>query len=92
MRRAAKVDSNQAEIVAALRRIGASVQPIHTLGRGVPDLLVGYRGRNLLLEVKDGSLAPSRRALTPDEQAWADSWCGAVEIVLNPQDALARLR
>ena len=52
MRRAAKVDQNQVAIVAALRKIGASVLHLHQLGKGTPDILVGYRGRNVLLEVK----------------------------------------
>ena len=41
MRRAARTDANQAEIVAALRGVGASVQPLHAVGQGCPDLLVG---------------------------------------------------
>ena len=45
MRRAARVDRNQAEIVVALRAGGASVQPLHAVGKGVPDLLVGWRGK-----------------------------------------------
>jgi hypothetical protein len=31
------------------------------VGRGVPDLLVGWRGTNLLLEVKDGNKPQSAR-------------------------------
>ena len=50
MRRAARVDVNQTEIVKALRKIGASVYVI-----GYPvDLLVGYRGSSIALEVKSG--------------------------------------
>ena len=49
MRRAAKVDANQQEIVDALRDIGAMVFLI-----GQPfDLLVGFRGELFLLEVKN---------------------------------------
>ena len=55
MRRAAKVDANQAEIVQALRQIGAVVQSLAAVGNGCPDLLVGYRNRLFLLELKDGS-------------------------------------
>ena len=52
--RAAKVDKNQTEIVEAFRKLGFSVQHLHTVGGGVPDLLVGRGGINLLVEVKDG--------------------------------------
>ena len=52
MRRDAKVDQNQQEIITALRQIGASVYPLHFAGKGCPDLLVGFRGRNYLIFVK----------------------------------------
>jgi hypothetical protein len=89
--RAAKVDDNQTEIVSALRQIGASVQPIHMVGKGVPDLLVGFRGQTLLLEVKDGSKPPSKRRLTPDEQEWHQAWRGHVAIVESVEDAIGEL-
>ena len=49
-----KVDSNQTRVVKALRELGATVQHLHAVGKGCPDLLVGYKGSNYLLEVKDG--------------------------------------
>ena len=55
MRYAAKIDSNQNEVVNALRKAGASVQSLAALGKGVPDLLVAIRGVNLLMEIKDGN-------------------------------------
>lgn len=88
MRLRARVDQNQKEITAALRRLGASVQPIHALGKGVPDLLVGYRGKNLLLELKDGKKIPSERRLTEDEIKWHQSWFGQVAVVESLDDAL----
>ena len=91
MRYAARVDSNQPEMVKALRDAGASVQPIYRLGKGVPDLLVGYRGVNLVLEVKDGRKPPSARTLTPDERAWHAAWHGQVAIVESAGEALALL-
>lgn len=88
MRRASKVDSNQKEITAALRKIGCTVTPTHTIGKGFPDLAVGYRGRNFFFEVKDGSLAPSRRSLTEDEIEWHESWRGQVAIIENVDQAI----
>jgi hypothetical protein len=70
VRRAAKVDENQSLIVKALRSTGAFVQPLHMVGQGCPDILVAYRGEWYLIEVKDGSKAPSQRKLTSDEEAW----------------------
>lgn len=89
MRRAARIDANQAAIVEALRRAGASVQPIAAMGRGVPDLLIGYRGRNYLLEVKDGGKRPSARRLTKDESGWHEAWGGQVAIAETVEAALA---
>ena len=73
MRRAAKRDDNEGEIVAALRKAGAVVRFI-TQGDGLPDLLVGFQGRTILMEVKDGAKVPSQRRLTDDEQKFFDSW------------------
>lgn len=91
MHRAAKVDANQTDITAALRQMGASVQHLHTVGAGCPDLLVGFRGVNLLVEVKDGEKVPSKRKLTPDEQEWHEQWRGQVSIVESVEDAVALL-
>jgi Holliday junction resolvase len=86
MRRAARVDDNQAEIVAALRKCGCTVQSLAALGSGVPDLLVGRGGTNYLLEVKDGS--KSARELTPDELRWLHAWRGSAAVVETVEDAL----
>ena len=88
MRRAAKVDSNQAEIVTALRGAGATVQHLHTVGKGCPDILVGHQNQNILMEIKDGSLSPSRQKLTADEQSWHDAWRGTVSVVRSVNEAL----
>ena len=89
MRRRGKVDANHADIVKALRQIGATVQSLADIGKGCPDLLVGFRGRTHILEVKDGSLAPSKRTLTPMEAAWAIGWQGApVVVVYNAEEAI----
>ena len=91
MRRAAKADANQPEIIAALRKAGASVQALHTVGQGCPDIVVGFRGVNWLLEIKDGSLAHSRRVLTSSELSWHRAWEGQVRTVCTPADALAAI-
>lgn len=87
MRRAARIDTNQPEIVQALRAIGASVAPTHMIGRGFPDIVVGFRGLNFLIEIKDGSKPPSKRQLTPDEQEWHEAWQGKVVVVETVDEA-----
>lgn len=88
MRRAAKVDRNQAEIVKALRQAGASVLCLHTVGQGCPDLLVDFRGKTRLIEIKDGDLPPSARKLTPDELRFSAFWTGPLDVVMSPEEAL----
>jgi hypothetical protein len=88
MRRAAKVDANQEQIVSALRASGAVVQSLAAIGKGVPDLLVSFRGNLFLLEVKDGNKPPSAQKLTPDQITWHQAWGAPVEVVRNPEQAL----
>ena len=89
MRRAAAIDANQTAIVAALRRAGASVELLHRVGAGCPDLLIGIHGRNWLVELKDGAKPPSKRALTPDQVEWHEAWRGQVVVVKNVREAFS---
>ena len=89
MRRAARVDGNQRQIVAALRAIGCTVQTLHTVGKGCPDILVGCRGTNLLMEIKDGQKPTSARRLTEDEAKWHKEWLGQVIVVATIEEAIA---
>lgn len=88
VRRAARVDGNHAAIMLALRAIGASVADTSAVGQGFPDLVVGLRGRNWLIELKDGSLSPSRRALTPAQVEFKATWRGQWAVVTSPDEAL----
>lgn len=90
MRRAAKVDVNQGEIVAALRALpGVTVQSLATVGDGVPDLLVGVDGRNLLLEVKPGHVKEKRRwLLNANEERWHALWTGQRCVVRSVDEAV----
>ena len=90
MRRAARVDDNQSEIVATFRRLGASVAILSGVGQGVPDILIGYRGRDALVEIKDGAKPPSKRRLTKDEAEFHQKWTGRpVEIVETVEQAVS---
>jgi Holliday junction resolvase len=70
----AKPDRNQKEIVKALREAGFSVQDLRGVGKGFPDLLVGYFGSNYLIEVKDGL----KSKLNEDQVEWHENWKGQV--------------
>lgn len=91
MRRAAKVDANQAEIVAYFRKAGCSVAITSALGAGFPDLVVGKAGKTILIEVKDGRKPPSERRLTQDERSFQGSWRGVYRVVESLQDAASVL-
>ena len=88
MRRAGRTDANQPLIVKALRDAGATVQHLHGIGQGCPDLLVGFCGNNFLMEVKDPTRKPSERRLTEDEEIWHDGWRGRVQVVESIAEAL----
>lgn len=88
MRQAARIDANQPEIVQALRDVGASVAVMSMVGNGFPDIVVGYRGQNYLIEIKDGAKTPSQRKLTPDEQKFHDLWRGTAHIANSIDEAL----
>ena len=89
--RAAKVDANHEQVVSALRAVGASVQTLAAVGKGVPDLLVGYQGKTILLEVKDGRKPPSARRLTEDQLKWHGAWRGGPLAVVDGPDAALRM-
>ena len=86
--RAAKVDDNQKEVVKSLRDMGCSVQHLHAVGAGCPDLLVGYKGFNILLEVKNWRQKPSDQKLTADQTIWNGDWRGTVEVVNSVDQAI----
>ena len=83
--RAKRVDANQDQIVSVLRAAGAYVWII-----GLPvDLLVGYKNRTVLVEVKSG---PKKR-LTALQRDFFENWCGdALALVDSPEAALRMLR
>jgi len=82
-------DSNQIEIVTALRQTGATVTILSGVGGGVPDLFVGWRGINLLLEVKN--LEGRGKRLTLAEREFMENWHGQVAIVEDIAGAVAFL-
>lgn len=91
MRIASRRDANERRVIDALRACGAYVKQINDAGAF--DLLVYYRGRTLLLEVKDGDKPPSARALTPAEAKFHAEWPGQnLHIVNSEHEALDILK
>jgi hypothetical protein len=83
LRRASKVDSTQAAIVEALRRVGVWVLHLHQLGGGTPDLLCWNRGRYVLVECK----SPGEKINALQAQFMAE--CpGEIHVCQSPDEAL----
>lgn len=87
MRRAAKVDGNQEEIVKALRRINVAVEVI---GKPV-DLLICHRGETALMECKDPrpTSEGGSHGLTKDQVEFIARWPGKVHVAHSPEEAVA---
>ena len=78
MRLKARTDYNQKLIVEQLRKLGVSVAVTSMLGKGFPDLVLGYQNRNFLVELKDGAKPKSQKGLTMDEAKFFTAWKGSV--------------
>ena len=87
-RRKARKDDNHNEIQKGLEAIGASVFDTSGVGSGFSDVVVGFRNKNFLLEIKDGNKPPSKRKLTPDEIDFKTTWNGQYNVVKNLAEAL----
>jgi hypothetical protein len=87
MRRAARIDANQTEIVAALLDAGASVYFIK-----LPvDLLVGYGGKTALVEVKNPNSRYGRAGLNANQASWLSTWQGGTVATVDSVEAAQRL-
>jgi len=83
MRRAARVDANQEQIVSALRAAGAYVWII-----GLPvDLLVGYKNHTFLVEIK----TDSKKRLTKLQADFFENWSGSTLARIDSPDAAIRM-
>jgi putative FmdB family regulatory protein len=85
MYRKARRDSNESHLVAYLRRCGATVVFIDE--SGVPDLLLGFQGINLLFEVKS-----EEGTLTKPQTDFFKMWQGQKAIVRTVRDVKEELR
>lgn len=90
-------DAAEPKIIVAMRRAGASVQQLS--GKHLPDLLVGWRGLTLLMEVKTPKPPLKRKprkaptnGQNDGQREWSALWHGGpVHVVTTPQEALAVL-
>ena len=82
----ARIDTNHREIVKALRDAGATVVSLSAMKHGCPDLLVGYAGETLLMEIKRDSKA----RFTTDQLDFMSKWKGGAISRVDSVDAAIR--
>lgn len=84
--RAARVDSNHAEIVKALRRVGCVVWDTSHEGSGAPDLVVMRPANGFkvyLIEIKS-----EKGELNKLQEKFRSEWWGQVSVVRSVDEAL----
>ena len=89
MRRAARIDENQPGIVKALVDMGASVQLLHAVGGGCPDLLIGWKHKNFLIEIKNPKKPKADQRLTPQQVYWHNGWAGKKAVARTLEEVIA---
>lgn len=77
-------DANEKAICDALRRVGATIVRINAAG--APDMLVGFRGANTLMEIKS-----EHGLIRANQAAWRSGWAGQVVVVRTEEEALAAI-
>jgi len=83
-----RVDDNQTRIVKDLREAGMTVQHLHNVHGGCPDIVVGYKGKNYMFEIKRDKVAK----LTPDQVIWHHNWQGQVNIIITSEEAINAIK
>ena len=93
MRRDSRADANQSEIVEFARACGATIQHLHMVGDGCPDLLIGYLGLNDLWEIKvpGANLSKRKRGKSRSQVEWHQDWRGSACVIRTVEDATERL-
>src|SRR3990167_2302049 len=82
------IASNKAEIVQILKKVpGLSVLDLSELEEGCPDLLIGYKGFNHLIEIKNSDSKESGTLQTERRKIFFDGWLGQI-IIASDIDAI----
>jgi rhamnose utilization protein RhaD (predicted bifunctional aldolase and dehydrogenase) len=82
-----RVDQNQKTIVHTFIALGASVLNLSRVGEGCPDLLIGYKGHSILVEVKKDAKAK----FTDPQVEFMKKWRGGTVSRIDSVDAAIRL-
>lgn len=92
MRRAPRhKDANHAALRTLWRSVGGSWLDITPTNGGEPDALVGFRGQDVLVELKRPDLSASRQRPRQNQLDWHRSWKGRPVAVVTCFEDLVRL-
>ena len=90
---AKRTDDNHKAVAAEFRAVmpDATLHDASGAGRGFPDFVVGWRGRNWLFELKDPAKPPSKRKTTPAQDTFHGGWQGQVAVVHSAAEMCAEM-
>ena len=93
-----RTDHNQAEVRKAFESLGCSVFDLSNVGGGLPDLLVGLVGINLLVEIKKPKGTDKAKIrtqfgiykgkLTPAQTDFFKTWKGQKAIITTQAEVI----
>ena len=81
-----RVDNNQLEIIKAFQSMGATVLNLSTVGKGCPDLLIGYKNISVLVEIKSKT-----GKFTEPQLKFMEQWKGGAVNRIDSVDGAIRL-
>ena len=81
-----RVDNNQLEIIKAFQSMGATVLNLSAVGKGCPDLLIGYKNISVLVEVKSKT-----GKFTEPQLKFMEQWHGGAVNRIDSVDGAIRL-
>ena len=87
MRRDARRDVNEKPIIEALRAVGATVYIMDD----PCDLLVGYKGSTLLMEVKNPESRYGKKGFNENQKHFAENWKGGSFCLVDSIESALRM-
>lgn len=78
---AKRTDKDHVQVSKWFRDLGASVRDTHTIGNGFPDIVVGYKMFNVLVEIKT-----PKGKLNEKEEKFHKEWKGLAYVVRSKRD------
>jgi len=91
MKYGVKKDANHNEVVDALKKAGAYVLDMSHVGRGFPDLIVGFQSKTILMEIKNSKTSYGKKGLNKNQLKWKEHWLGGAYCVVDSPEAALRM-